>query len=131
LVDVVMVGLGPSQLRGERAEGVGVDDGLGLLVGESAGADEPCPAVVLGGLGDGLVFGDELCDRAPCLLLGGDGLVGGKLGPDMLQYAEQNGAGGRVGVVGGVRRGVVVGAVEHHVSAVGVAAAGHRDVEVL
>src|SRR5699024_757792 len=62
LVDVVMVGLGPSQLRGQCAEGVGVDDGLGLLVGEPAGTDEARPAVVLGGLSDGLVFGGERCD---------------------------------------------------------------------
>src|SRR5699024_2218077 len=98
LVDVVMVGLGASQLRGQCAVGVGVDGGLGLLVGEPAGTDEARPAVVLGGLSDGLGFGGERCDGAPGLLLGRDGPVGGELSPDMLQYAVQDGASGRVGV---------------------------------
>lgn len=71
-VDVVVVGFSPAQFRGQGAEGVGVDHGLRLLVGEPGAADQGGPAVVLGCGGDGFVFGGELGDRAPPVLLGGD-----------------------------------------------------------
>ena len=75
LLEVVVVGLGSAQLSGERAEGVGLDDGLGMLEGESAAAYEVCPSVMLGGCGDGLVLGNELGDGREAVLLGLDGLV--------------------------------------------------------
>ena len=71
----MVVGFGPAQLRGQGAEGVGVDDGLGLIAGEPGAADQGGPAVVLSCGGDGSVFGGELGDRVPPVLLGGDGLV--------------------------------------------------------
>jgi len=44
-VDVVVVGFGLAQFRGQ---GVGFDDGVCLVGGEAAGGDEGGPAVVLG-----------------------------------------------------------------------------------
>ena len=49
------VGFGTAEFGRERAESVGLDDTLGLFVGESGAADESGPAVVLGRGGDGLV----------------------------------------------------------------------------
>lgn len=98
-VDVVVVGFRPAELRGQGAEGVGVDDGVRLVGSEAAGGDEGGPAVVLGCGGDGFVFGDELGDRAPPLLLGGDGLVRRQLSTAVLEHAVEDRAGGGVGIV--------------------------------
>ena len=127
----MVVRFGAAEFGGEWAERVGLDHALCLVAGQSRTPDEGGPAIVLGCRGDGLVLGGELGDRAPLVLLGDDGLVGGQFRSDVLQNAVQDAACGRVGVVAGVRLVVVVGAVEDHVGMVGVAAAGHGDVEVL
>ena len=128
---VVVVRFGPPQLGREGAEGVGVDDRFCLVGGESAGCDESSPAVVLGCGGDGFVFGGELGDRAPPVLLGGDGLVRRQLSTRMLQDAVEDRAGGGVGVVARMRGGVIIGPVEDHVGLIRFPSAGHGDIQVL
>ena len=86
---------------------------------------------MLGGLCDRPVLRGELGDRAPLVLLGGNGPMGGKFRSGVLQDAIEDTSASSVGVVARVRLGVVVGAVEDHVGVVGVASAGHGDVEVL
>jgi len=86
---------------------------------------------MLGCGGQGLVLGGELGDRAPLVLFGDDGFVGGQFGAGVLQNAVEDASCTRVGVLAGVRFCMVVGVVEDHVGMVGVAAAGHGDVEVL
>lgn len=97
-VDVVVVGFGPAQFLGERAESVGVDHGICLVCGEATDGDEGSPAVVLGCGSDGLIFGSELGDRAPPVLLGGDGLVRRQLSTAVLEHAVEDSAGGGVGL---------------------------------
>lgn len=129
---VVVVGLGAAELDGQRPEGVGGDRVVGLVIGEPGGADKGDPAVVLCGCGDGLVLGGELGDRGPGVLLGGDGLVRGQLGADVLEDSEQDAAAGGLGVVAGVRPVVCsVGLVDRDVGHVRLAAAGEGDVQVL
>ena len=86
---------------------------------------------MLGSGGDGLVLGGELGDRAPPVLLGGDGLVCRQLSTAVMEDAVEDCAGGGVGVVARMRGGVVVGAVEDDVGLVRFAPAGHRDIQVL
>src|SRR5690606_10311288 len=100
------VGFGLTQLGRQGAVGVGVEHGVDLRAGEAGSGKEAGPAVVLGGLGDRLVFGGELQDAAPTVLLGGDRLVRGQLGADMLEHAVEDSASGDVGIV--VRAGVGV-----------------------
>ena len=50
-----MVGLGVAQFGDERPERVGLDHGIGLLLGETRVPNEGGPAVVLGCRGDGLI----------------------------------------------------------------------------
>lgn len=90
-VEVVVVGLGAAQFGGQSPERVGLDRGVGLLLGETRVADKGDPAFVLGCGGDGLVLGGEMGDRTPLLLFGGgdDGLVCGQLRPDVLEHTEQ------------------------------------------
>ena len=128
---VVMVGLRAAQLRGERTERLGLDRGVRLVGCQARGLDQGGPAVSLGGGSNRLVLRGELGDRPPLLLFGSDGLVRGQLGTDVLEHPEQHGPAGGVGVVARMRFGVLVGPVEDHVGAVGVLAAGHRDVKVL
>ena len=79
--------------------------------------------------GDRLEFGGEAVDAAVELVLGLDRLGGREVGAAVLEDAVQHGPRGDVIRL---RRGVaVVGLVEGDVRDVGVAAAGHRDVEVL
>src|SRR5699024_10118569 len=74
----------------------------------------------------------ELRDRSPAFLFGGDRLVRGEFRADVLEHPIQHGPRGGVGVIGRVRGNVgVVGGVGCDVGVVPVAAAGHRDVEVL
>lgn len=127
-----MVGLGAAQLGGQGTVGVGAEHEIDLPLGEPGGFEEGGPAVVLAGLGDGLVLRHQLSDGPPALLLGGDGLVRGQLGADVLEHPVQDGPGGGVGVVGGVRGDMrVVCGVGGDVGVVPVPAAGHRDVEGL
>ena len=130
-VDVVVVGFGAAQFRSQGAEGVGVDDDFRLLAGAPGATDQGGPAVVLGCGGDGFVFGGELGDRAPPVLLGGDGLACRQLSTAVLEHAVEDRAGGGVGIVTRVRGGVIVGAVEYDVGPVRFASAGHGDVQVL
>lgn len=83
-IKVVVVGFGSAEFGGERAERFGFDGAVGLVSGEAGGAEEGGPAVVLGGCGDGFVFGGELRDRAPLVVFGGDDLVGGKFDSGVL-----------------------------------------------
>lgn len=53
------------------------------MVSRGCAGTSRSPAVVLGG-GDGLIFGGELRDRAPLVVFGGDGLVGGEFGSGVL-----------------------------------------------
>ena len=126
----MVVGFGPPQLGREGAESVGVDDGLRLLVGEPGAADQGGPAVVLGCGGDGFVFGGEVGDRPPLVLLGGDGLARRQLSTAVLEHAVEDRAGGSVRIVARVRGGVIVGAVEDDVSLIRFASARHRDIQV-
>src|SRR5699024_278005 len=89
-VEVVVVGFGVAQFGRQRAVGVGGKHVFDLLGGDPGGLQERDPAVVLCGLGDGVVLGRELGDRAPAVLLGGDGLVCGQLGADVLQDAVED-----------------------------------------
>lgn len=84
--------LGPSEFSGQGAERVGLDDLIGLCLGESAPADEISPAVVLGDGGDGLVLGRELGDRGPPILFGLDHLVRRQFGAGVLEDPEQHGS---------------------------------------
>ena len=59
-LNVVVVGFGPAQFRGQSAESVGVDDRFCLVRGQAAGFDESSPAVVLSCRGDGFVLGSKL-----------------------------------------------------------------------
>lgn len=74
-VDVVMVRFRPAQFCGEWPERVGGENLGSLGIGEAGVLDESGPAVELSGSRDGLVFGSQLSNRAPCLLLGRDRLV--------------------------------------------------------
>lgn len=58
-VDVVVVGFGTAQLRGQRPEGIGIDAGFCLVGDESASGDGGGTAVVLGCGGNGFVFDGE------------------------------------------------------------------------
>ena len=93
---------------------------------------ESRPAVVLAGLGDGLVLRGELTDRPPPILLDRDRLVRRQLRSDVLEHPVEHAPRGRVGVVGRVRGDMsIVGCVGGDVGMVPVPAPGHRDVEVL
>ena len=83
-IEVVVVGFGSAEFGCERAECVGLDGAVGLVGGEPGGAEEGGPAVVLGGCGDGFVFGGELRGRGSLVVSGGDGLVGGEFGSGAL-----------------------------------------------
>ena len=131
-VEVVVVGFGMPKLGRQGRVGVRVEHGIDLRTRESGGGKEGAPAVVLGGLGDGFVLGGELADVAPPFLLGGDRLVRGQFGADVLDHAVEHRPGGGVRVVAGVRHPVaVVGPIEDNVGIVPGRAAGHGDVEVL
>ena len=107
-VDVVVTCFGTTEFRGERPERFGGDDRLSLLGSEARGVNEGDPSVVLGGGGDGFVFGGELADVRPDLLLDLDGLVGGGFCADVLEHPEQDAAGSCVEIVTRMRSGVVV-----------------------
>lgn len=83
-IKVVVVGFGSAEFGGERAERFGSDGAVGFVCGEARSTDEGGPAVVLGGCGDGFVFGGELRDRAPLVVFGSDGLVGGEFSSGVL-----------------------------------------------
>ena len=74
-LEVVVVGLGPAERRGERAEGGRLDDRCVLLGSQAGSAQEVDEAVVLGVGRDGLEFGGEAVDAAVELVLGLDRLV--------------------------------------------------------
>ena len=127
----MVVGLGAAELGGQRPERWGCDRVLGLLLGETGRADEERPPVALRGCRQRLVLGRELADVQPSVLFGGDGLVGGELGTDVLEHPEQHRPGGGLDVVARMRAVVgVVGLVGHDVGAVRLPAAGERDIQV-
>jgi hypothetical protein len=88
-LNVVVVGFCSAEFGGESSENVRGDHVFCVVVAETRCADQGGPAIVLGGCGDGLVFGGELCDRSPGLLFSGDGLMGGEFRTDVLQDPEQ------------------------------------------
>lgn len=65
-VEVVVVGLGTAQLRGERTERLGLDRGVRLVGCQARGLDQGGPAVSLGGGSNRLVLRGELGDRPHC-----------------------------------------------------------------
>ena len=95
-----------SARRNSAVRGPNASDPTACSASESASPEAPDdvdPTVALRGGRDRLVLGGELRDRAPAVLLGGDRLVRGQLGADVLEHATEHGPRGRIARVARVR----------------------------
>src|SRR3546814_21128359 len=81
-----------AQGGGQRTVRFGFDDFLRELLGKSAGLDEVAPAGRLCCRGDGVVFGGELCDGGPLVVLNLKHLMSRKLGAWTAQAACEHGS---------------------------------------
>ena len=128
-LEVVVVGLGPTEGRCERPEGGRLDDRCVLLRRQTGAAEQVGEAVLLSLGCDRLEFGGKAVDSAVQLVLRLHRLERRQARAAVLEYPEEHRSSGDV--VRLWRRVAVVGLVESDVRDVGLAAPAHRDVEVL
>src|SRR5699024_4983820 len=95
---------------------------------EASGLQEGHPAFLPRDLRDGVVLRGELLERAPEVLLHGDRVVRGELRTGMLQDPVEDAPGGVLQILA-VLMLLEVMLIGGDVNAVGLLAAGHRDVE--